>query len=85
MPAPSTADFCSLPWLEPVGTRATLVDGLEIEEERLCHVLGLLRVAHEIDEVPGLDLECTVDRHGSPFDGRGHDVMRSVIVRALGL
>ena len=70
--------------LEALGPRATLGDVLQVEEERLRHVLGHL-AGGQVDEVAGLDLVGGVEVHLGTFDGRGHDVVRCRHGRTLDL
>ena len=63
---------------------ARAVDLLEVEEERLDHVLRDL-AGREVDEVAALDLERVVEVDLRALDGRGHDVVRRRVVRALDL
>ncbi len=68
-----------------VGGPATVpVDLLQVEEERLDHVLGDL-ARDEVDEVAPLDLAGGVEVDLRALDGRGHDVVRRRVVRALEL
>ena len=75
IPAPSTATFVDGPRLVPGGTRAACVDRVQVEPERLDHVLRDLPPG-EVDEVASLDRERRVDVDGRALDGRAHDVVR---------
>ena len=60
MPAPSTTTFLRLERLDALRAAAVAVDLLQVEEERLDHVLRDL-AGHEVDEVAALDLERGVE------------------------
>ena len=68
----------------PSGPAAVAVDLLQVEEERLDHVLRDL-AGHEVDEVAALDLDRVVEVDLRALDRRGHDVVRRRVVRALEL
>ena len=70
--------------LDVLGAAAAAVDGLEVEEERLDHVLRDLR-GHQLDEVAGLDLERGVEVDLGALDGGGEDVARRRVGGALDL
>ena len=70
--------------LDPLGPAAVTVDALQVEEERLDHVLRDL-AGHQVDEVAALDLDRVVEVDLGALDRRGHDVVRSRVVRALEL
>ena len=84
MPAPSTTTFCALNGSMPSGASAVAVDLLQVEEERLDHVLGDL-AGEQVDEVAALDLDRGVEVDLGTLDGRGHDVVRRRVVGALQL
>ncbi len=68
--------------LDLLGAPPRPVDGLEVEEERLDHVLGHLAY-DQVDEVAALDLEGVVDVELRRLHRRGHDVVRGRVVGAL--
>ena len=70
--------------LDSLGARAATVDVLQVEEERLDHVLRDL-TGHQRDEVAGLDDVGGVDVDVGTFDGGGQDGARSRHVGALDL
>ena len=61
--------------VEPVRTRAAGVDRVQVEPERLDHVLRDLALG-EVDEVAALDRERGVDVDVRALDRRAHDVVR---------
>ncbi len=63
---------------------ARALHGLQVEEERLDHVLGHL-AGHQVHEVAALDLQGDVEADLRALDRRGHDVVRRRVVRALDL
>ena len=84
MPAPRTTTLRRPEGLEPLGAAAVAADGLQVEEERLDHVLGHL-AGEQVDEVAALDLDRGVEVDLGALDGRGHDVVRRGVVGALEL
>ena len=70
--------------LERLGTVAVALDRLQVEEERLDHVLRDL-ARDQVDEVAALDLDRDVEADLRALDRRGHDVVRRRVVRALDL
>ena len=77
-------DLRGLEGLDRVRPPAVPVDLLEVEEERLDHVLGDLALG-EVHEVAALDLQRGVEVDLRALDDRGHDVVRRRVVRALDL
>ncbi len=75
MPAPRTATLrtgrSGRPWAVGAG-----VDGLEVEEERLDHVLGDL-AGDQLGEIPGLDGQGGLEVDLGALDGRREDVARA--------
>ena len=70
--------------LQTLGPAAVAADALEVEEERLDHVLGHL-AGDQVDEVAALDLRCVVEVDLGALDRGGHDVMRRRVIGALDL
>ena len=84
MPAPRTAIFRGANGSIAVGPVAVPVDTLQIEEERLDHVLRHL-AGDQVDEVAALDLDRVVEVDLRALNRGGHDVVRSRVVGALEL
>ena len=84
MPAPSTTTFVGVNGSMSSGRPRVAVDLLQVEEERLDHVLRDL-AGDEVDEVAALDLDRGVEVDLRALDRRGHDVVRRRVVRALEL
>ena len=84
MPAPRTTTFCERNGLDLLRAPARAADGLQVEEERLDHVLRDLP-DDEVGEVPALDLRGDVEVDLRALHGRGHDVVRGRVVGALDL
>ena len=70
--------------LDALRTVAVAVDLLQVEEERLDHVLGDLP-GDQVDEVAALDLDRRVEVDLRALDRRRHDVVRRRVVGALEL
>src|SRR5690606_27693813 len=70
--------------LDAAGAVRAGVDGLEVEEERLDHVLRDLP-GGQFDEVAGLDDLGGLEVDLGALDGRGEDVARGRVGGAVGL
>ena len=70
--------------LDPLRSAAVAVDLLQVEEERLDHVLRHL-AGDEVHEVAALDLQRVVEVDLGALDRGGHDVVRGGVVGALEL
>ena len=68
----------------PSGRPRSPLTALQVEEERLDHVLRDL-AGGEVDEVAALDLDRVVEVDLRALDRRGHDVVRRRVVGALEL
>ena len=84
IPAPSTATLRDLARLDALRAAGAGVDGLEVEEERLDHVLRDL-AGDQFDEVAGLDDLGGVEADLGALDGRGEDVALRRVGGAGGL
>ena len=84
MPGAEDDDLGRLERLDALRPAAVAVDLLQVEEERLDHVLRHL-AGDEVDEVAALDLERVVEVDLRALDRRGHDVVRGGVVGALEL
>ncbi len=83
MPAPRTATLVTL-GRDVLGAARAGVDRLEVEEERLDHVLRRLSCG-QLHEVAGLDDLGGVEVDLGALDGGGHDVARGRVGGAAGL
>ena len=70
--------------LDALGPQLAGVDRLQVEEERLDHVLGVL-ADDQLGEVARLDPRRGLEVDLRALDGRGQDRARRRVVRALGL
>ena len=84
MPAPSTPIFVICGLADAVRPRAAAVDVLQVEEERLDHVLGDLP-GDQLGEVAALDAAGGVEVHLRTLDGRVEDGARRRHRRTLEL
>ena len=83
-PGAEDADLGGLPALDALRAQGSGVDRLEVEEEGLDHVLGLL-VDDQVGEVAALDPRRGVEVDLRALDRGAHDRARRGIDRALGL
>ena len=83
-PGAEHADLGGLPALDALRPQRSGVDRLQVEEERLDHVLGLL-VDHQVGEVAALDARGGVEVDLRALDRGAHDRARRGVDRALGL
>src|SRR5438132_668930 len=79
-----SSDPGRLPRGNALGARAAVVDVVQVEPERLDHVLRRLP-GHQIDEVAGLDGERVVDVDLQALDRRAEDVVGGRVGRTLQL
>ena len=83
-PGAEDADLGGLPALDALRAQRSGVDRLEVEEEGLDHVLGLL-VDDQVGEVAALDARGGVEVDLRALDRGAHDRARRGVDRALGL
>ena len=76
------ADLGRLADLVALRAQRAGVDGLQVEEERLDHVLGVL-TGREVGEVARLDARGGLEVDLGALDGRGHDGARRRVVGTL--
>ena len=84
MPGAEDGDLADLAGLDALGAAGAGVDGLEVEEERLDHVLGDL-AGDQLDEVAGLDGLRGLEVDLGALDRRGEDVARGRVRGAVEL